>query len=191
MLKTLTSLSIERIDELKEQILDTYLQAFAPPPYNKTQADVISFSQTLELHRNRLNARFIAAIDQNDMIVGFAYGYDVTAGQWWYDLVEKSMKASMAKEWLHGSFELVELAVKPAMQGQGIGGRLHDSILTGLSNRTAVLSTINTETAALHLYRKRGWVPLLDNFTFPTSIHQYIIMGLKLPLSKEKSDTDR
>jgi ribosomal protein S18 acetylase RimI-like enzyme len=191
MLRTLTSLSIEQIDELKDQILDTYRQAFAPPPYNKTEADVISFSHTLELHRNRLNARFIAAQDQNNRVVGFAYGYDAVAGQWWFDIVERSMKASMAKEWLHGSFELVELAVKPAMQGQGMGSRLHDSILTGLSNRTAVLSTINEETAALHLYLKRGWVPLLERFNFPTSIHQYTIMGLKLPLSKEKSDTDR
>lgn len=179
----LKSLIKEEIDNSKEQILETYRQAFAEPPYNKTEADVISFSQTLELHRRYPKARFIAAQDEDNLVIGFAYGYEVAVGQWWHDVVKKEMSASMQQEWLDGAYELVELAVRPSMQGYGIGGRLHDEILAGLSNPTAVLSTIETETAALHLYRKRGWVPLLRNFRFPTSIHSYIIMGIKLSIS--------
>jgi ribosomal protein S18 acetylase RimI-like enzyme len=187
---TLKSLTNNQIEEMKAEILEVYHRAFAEPPYNKTEADVVGFSQTLDLHRNRLNARLMVAQDENGLITGFAYGYEALGGQWWYEVVEKTMPASMAREWLHGSFELVELAVKPSMQGHGIGGRLHDGILSGLSNRTAVLSTIETETTALHLYRKRGWITLLENFRFPTSIHTYYIMGLKLPLKTSSSDSD-
>jgi GNAT superfamily N-acetyltransferase len=188
MRTTLKSLSNNQIEEWKDEILEVYRQAFSEPPYNKTEADVIGFSQALDLHRNRLNARLIVAQNERGLITGFAYGYEVLGGQWWYEVVEKAMPARMARQWLHGAFELVELAVMPSMQGQGTGGRLHDAVLSGLSNRTAVLSTIEIETTALHLYRRRGWVTLLENFSFPTSIHTYYIMGLKLPLKTRDSD---
>jgi ribosomal protein S18 acetylase RimI-like enzyme len=182
----ITALTNAQIDEYKDQILETYRQAFSSPPYNKTEADVISFSQTLDLYRNRVGARFLVAQNDDQEIVGLAYGYETMEGQWWYDVVSKSLPHAAIKEWLDGAYELVELAVRPSVQGQGLGSRLHDAILTGLPNHTAVLSTINTETVALHLYRKRGWVTLIEDFTFPTSIHAYLIMGLKLPL-KNKS----
>jgi GNAT superfamily N-acetyltransferase len=182
MLVTLHSLTDQQIEANKDQILEIYRQSFSKPPYYKTEADVISFSQTLELHRNRIGARFILAQDENHQGLGFAYGYEAVEGQWWYEVVRKALPQEMIQEWLQGSFELVELAVRPSAQGNRIGSQLHDAILTGLSNPPAVLSTIDTETVALHLYRKRGWVTLLENFTFPTSIHTYLIMGLKLPL---------
>jgi GNAT superfamily N-acetyltransferase len=184
MQATVKYLSDTQIENLKDQILDTYRLAFGEAPYNKTEADVISFSQALDLHRNRLGARFLAAHDINNGLVGFAYGYQAVPGQWWYDMVEKSMTIDQVQEWLVGAFELVELAVRPSAQGFGIGGSLHNTILSGLTNRTAVLSTITTDTVAQRMYRKRGWTPLLDNFTFPTSIHSYLIMGLKLPFKK-------
>jgi ribosomal protein S18 acetylase RimI-like enzyme len=187
----ITAITNAQIDEYKDQILDTYRQAFSEPPYNKTEADVISFSQTLDLHRNRVGARFLVAQDNHQEVLGFAYGYETMEGQWWYDVVSKSLPFAAIKEWLQGAYELVELAVRPSSQGQGIGGRLHDAILTGLPNRTAVLSTIATETVALHLYRKRGWVTLIEDFTFPTSIHTYLIMGLKLPQNLNSNSSNR
>jgi GNAT superfamily N-acetyltransferase len=185
---TLNYLSDAQIENYKDQILDTYRLAFGEPPYNKTEADVISFSQALELHRNRLGARFLAAQDIDNHLVGFAYGYQAVPGQWWYDMVEKAMTRDQVQEWLVGAFELVELAVKPSAQGFGIGGRLHNTILSGLTNRTAVLSTITTDTVAQQMYRKRGWIALLENFTFPTSIHSYLIMGMKLPFHHPRFD---
>jgi ribosomal protein S18 acetylase RimI-like enzyme len=113
-------------------------------------------------------------------IVGFAYGYTSRTGQWWHDIVEGAMPAEQAVHWLAGAFELVELGVLPEAQGQGIGARLHDRLLVGLPHKTAVLSTMQVETRALQLYRRRGWVPLLENFHFPGVIEPYMIMGLEL-----------
>ena len=83
--------------------------------------------------------------------------------------------------WLEGAFELAELAVRPPLQGRGIGGRLHDHLLADRPHRTAVLSTLQEETRALHLYRSRGWRTLLEHFSFSGVGRVYRIMGLDLP----------
>ncbi|UCC76215.1 MAG: GNAT family N-acetyltransferase, partial [Anaerolineales bacterium] len=74
----------------------------------------------------------------------------------------------------------VEMAVKPETQKRGIGGLLHDHLLTGLSYQKAVLSTMAAETNAYAMYRKRGWRVLLDNLHFPGVARPYRIMGLEL-----------
>jgi hypothetical protein len=78
------------------------------------------------------------------------------------------------------AYQLVEIAVKPTAQGQGIGGRLHDSLLSGLPYQTALLSTLHAETIAYQMYLSRGWKPLIGNFHFPGVSRTYIIMGRKL-----------
>jgi ribosomal protein S18 acetylase RimI-like enzyme len=90
------------------------------------------------------------------------------------------MDPAAAQRWLTDTFELVELAVAPHAQGRGIGSRLHDTLLADLPHQAAVLSTIQSETVALKLYRKRGWTVLLENFFFPGTSKPYIIMGLTL-----------
>jgi GNAT superfamily N-acetyltransferase len=86
----------------------------------------------------------------------------------------------MADLWLESSFMLVEIAVDPDFQRQGIGGRLHDRLLQGLPHQRAVLSTLQGQTAAHHLYRSRGWIVLLEHFFFAGVPREYQIMGLEL-----------
>ncbi len=90
------------------------------------------------------------------------------------------MEPAAVETWLIDSFEFAELAVLPELQGRGIGGRLHHALLDGLANRTAVLSTIEQETAALQLYRKRGWIELVRNLAFPGVAELYRVMGIDL-----------
>ena len=52
--------------------------------------------------------------------------------------------------------------------------------MIGVPSRTAMLSTIQAETTALQLYRKRGWLVLLDHFMFPNTPAPFQIMGLDL-----------
>jgi GNAT superfamily N-acetyltransferase len=91
--------------------------------------------------------------------------------------------------WIDEAFELVEFAVLPAYHGKGIGGKLHDFALDGLPHRRAVLSTVQSETNALQLYRKRGWRILLDNFYFPSVAKPYLIMGLDLLEFKKRRES--
>jgi GNAT superfamily N-acetyltransferase len=67
--------------------------------------------------------------------------------------------------WGGGHFEVVELAVVPEMQGQGIGTALHDVLMSELPHRRALLSTWRFDCPARRLYVRRGWqllVPDLD-----------------------------
>ncbi|HVN55142.1 MAG TPA: GNAT family N-acetyltransferase [Anaerolineaceae bacterium] len=166
---------------LFEGIVDVYRAAFGQPPYNEGEADSRAFAENFKHHQYRPGFRCMLACEIPERrVIGFAYGCSSLAGQWWYDIVEAALPAVQARRWIKDAFELIELAVLPEVQGQGIGGRLHDRLLVGLPHATAVLSTMQAETRALHLYRRRGWAPLLENFHFPGVMDLYLVMGLDL-----------
>ena len=178
-------LDLGEIPMAMAQILNVYWEAFSQPPYNRDQADVISFQESFKRHMQRSGFRCMAAWDPDPTrLAGFAYGYSSAPGQWWHELVKSTLQSRLGQEqasfWLGDTFELVELAVRPAWQGQGIGGRLHDLLLEGLPHRTALLSTLKAETSALHLYHKRGWVTLIDEFYYSSIRKPYRIMGFRL-----------
>jgi len=186
------SLPADAILHVRPALLAIYRSAFTGPPYHESEATVRQFRRALEEHVHRPGLKFVVALAGDEgagrefadrpaeAIVGFAYGHTSRPGQWWYDAVTKRLDPAVNAVWMDDPFEVVELAVRPGFQGQGIGGRLHDALLRGLPHRTAVLSTAAAETAATHLYRKRGWVILSETFTFPGSSVPYVIMGLRL-----------
>ena len=171
-----------KIEAELSQMKRIYLEAFQGPPYNEQEADAESFAAHLQRHRHYQGFHFLAARDDTDgRIVGFAYGFTSRDGLWWHDRLAKAFSKQAYRIWLEDAFEVVELAVVPDMQGMGIGGRLHDELLRWLPQATAVLSTSQSTTNATHLYRKRGWVPLLEDFVFfPESERVLVIMGLDL-----------
>jgi ribosomal protein S18 acetylase RimI-like enzyme len=179
----ITQISVQEIETVENQIVDVYRKAFAAPPYSMQETDVWQFASILPRHMYRKGFRCFVAkevVEQKQAerrILGFAYGYIGETGQWWHDLVARGLGREAAKEWLTDVFEVTELAVLPAVQGKGIGGKLHDALLHGLSQRTAVLSTAEVETVAVKLYQKRKWITLLHNFYFPGYSMPYRIMG--------------
>ncbi len=174
-------LSAASLAPLADQLVPVYHAAFAEPPYRRDAAQTRAFAGSLTGHMLRRDFRCCLAHESaTGAITGFTYGYSGEPGQWWHDIVAAAMGQATVETWLMGSFEFVELAVMPAAQGRGIGGRLHDALLEGLANRTAVLSTIQQETAALQLYRKRGWVELVRDLAFPGVAEPYLVMGIDL-----------
>ena len=190
-------LPAEAVLDLRPALLDIYRSVFTGPPYRESEATVRQFGRALTEHVSRPGFKFVVALAGNgaasanrpaEDVAGFAYGYTSRPGQWWYDAVTNRLDQAVNATWMDDPFEVVELAVRPSYQGQGIGGRLHDALLQGLPHRTAVLSTAATETAAMHLYRKRGWVILSETFTFPGGDVPYVIMGLRLRESTVEND---
>lgn len=176
-----------------DRMVEIYSAAFQAPPYSKILGDFLIFSGRLPVHARWKGFKCAIAVEKigigpsgagapEGKAVGFAYGYTSRPDTWWRRQLVEKMSRETTAEWLADCFEFVELAVIPERQGKGTGGRLHDALLAGLDRRTAVLSTIQGETNALHLYRKRGWVPLLDNFRFEGAPEAYLIMGLRLPV---------
>lgn len=172
---------IELDAEVRAEIVEVYRAAFGESPYFEGEAEVARFAQeALPRHAVHAGFRCVVARDEG-AVVGFAYGYTSAAGQWWHDWVLAQLDPSVAAEWMTDAFELVELAVRPAAQGRGTGGRLHDAVLAGLPHRTALLSTRDEDTPARRLYRRRGWVPLREAARPAPDGPPVLFMGLRLP----------
>jgi GNAT superfamily N-acetyltransferase len=166
---------------LQTEIAGIYREAFSPPPYNKPEAELIEFARSFPTQFDRPGYRFVGAFEETpERIFGFAYGYDIRPGMWWYENVSKAFPDLAASGWLTGSYQFVEIAVSPRAQGRGAGGRLHELLLEGVPNQRAVLSTLQADTAAHHLYQNRGWVVLAQDIFFPGVDRRYQIMGLML-----------
>jgi GNAT superfamily N-acetyltransferase len=136
-------------------------------------------------------------------LAGFTYGFHGAPGQWWHDMVAGALAqapgrawrlsgsgahvaASARDGWLDDSFEVAELHVLPACQGMGIGRELLLRLTTDRPERTAVLSTADTESRARRLYRGLGFTDLLTGYRFAGAEPPYAVMGAKLPLSSPR-----
>ena len=156
------------LDERVEQLV-----ALWPDIPGTPLDEIISF------HLEREGLHFVAEEDDEGCLAGIAYGYLGAPGQWWHDRVAEEMTDEQRRRWLRpGHFELVELAVRPDLRGQGIGTRLHDAVLAGLS-APAVLSTQVDNHAALCLYTNRGWETVVPEIDFP--VGSYCVMGREAP----------
>jgi len=171
---------IELAREVPAEVVDVYREAFGASPYFEGEAEVTRFAgEVLPRHRVRDGFRCVVA-SEDDAVVGFAYGYTSAPGQWWHDWVAGLVGPALAAEWMSDAFDLVELAVRPAAQGRGHGGRLHDAVLAGLPHRTALLSTRDEDIPARRLYRSRGWVPLREGWCPSPNQPPLAFMGLRL-----------
>ena len=124
-------------------------------------------------------------------VAAFGYGFRGATGQWWHDMVRTALTAragtAAATAWLGDSFEIAELHVRPEHQRRGIGRQLLFRLTEGRTERTAVLSTMDTESGARRLYRSLGFTDLLTGYRFIPSDVPYAVMGVTLPLRRDRS----
>ena len=163
------------------QLIDIYQAAFSEPPFHESLPDFLNFAGRLSYHAKMAGFRCaVAWPEPGQPISGFAYGYSGFRGSWFYDLVSIHLPNETIQEYLSDYFEFAEMGLLPALQAQGLGGQLHDTLLSGLAQRTACLSTVQVETRALNLYRNRGWKTLVTNIDLPGTVLKYQVMGKKL-----------
>jgi len=161
----------------RDALADVYRAAFGAPGYDEGEDAVARFrDEQLPLHATRDGFRCAVAHDDDDAIVGFAYGYTGERGQWWSDQIAANAPADVVERWLGGHFEFVELAVDPAVQRQGLGRALHDGLLAGLPHERALLTTYTDDRPAPRLYRRLGWQLLA-----PRVFDDSDLYGLELP----------
>jgi GNAT superfamily N-acetyltransferase len=120
------------------------------------------------------------------LLVGFAYGFHGSGGQWWHDVVRRAatsvLGARAADDWFDDSLEIAEVHVLPGYQGRGTGLAMMLRLTAGRPERSAVLSTMDANTKARRLYHGLGFTDLLTGFEFPGTDLPYAIMGAPLPL---------
>ncbi len=168
-----------RLDEL----ITVYAAAMRPP------AELLPGRKTIMAgHAGQPGFRALAVTDEGSgEPVGFGYGFHGTTGQWWHDTVRNALAATRgagaAGDWTGDSFEVAELHVAPAHQGQGIGADVLTGLASGRPERTAMLSTRDADSPARRLYRGTGFIDLLTEFNFfPSGEPPYAVMGAELPL---------
>lgn len=90
-------------------------------------------------------------------LVGFAYGHrlPVTHG-WWRDFPDPLPQDFIA-EWPGRTFTLTDFGVDGRYRGQGIGRRLHDTLLASRVEERAVLSVQPAALNTKQIYEHWGW----------------------------------
>jgi GNAT superfamily N-acetyltransferase len=174
-----TIYTLDDVRPLQPTLINIYRAAYQPPPYNKGEEEVIEFGFSLPDYVARQDFRMVVA-SVNGQPVGFSLGYSTTPEHYWHKYIAGLLDTKTAALWLLGAFKFAEIALDPAYHRQGIGGQLHDRLLAGQPHRTAMLSTIYADTSAHALYKKRGWITLIENHTPPGMGRAYRTMGLVL-----------
>lgn len=175
MLEILTLTGAEALTRTRD-LVAVYAAAFTAPGCDETPESATTFgTDQLPIHSERDGFRCVLASDDGRP-VGFAYGYTGERGQWWSDRIAERAPAAVVEEWLGGHFEVVELAVVPAAQGQGAGTALMSALLRDLPHRRALLTTYGDDRPAPRLYRRTGWHPLA-----PLLGDDSVLYGRRLP----------
>ena len=144
-------------------------------------------------HVRRPGFRAIATLTNDGRLAGFGYGYTSTPGQWWHDQVRSALDTADRKAWLADCFEVVELHVRPAAQGHGIGSRQLRTLLGMAAGATTLLSTPEADevqSRAWRLYRSFGFVDVLRDFIFPGDERAFAVLGRELPLTERRPYSD-
>jgi len=161
-------------------VISVYGQAMGYPP------DLLEARRGyIAAHVRRKGFRAVATLDPNGTLLGFGYGYTSGSGQWWHDQVRTALPRPARKTWLADCFEVVELHVRPAAQGHGVGARQLRALLGMAPGATTLLSTPEADeqrSRAWRLYRRFGFVDVLRDFHFPGDDRAFAILGRTLPL---------
>lgn len=175
-----------------DQLIAVYMAAMRPSAELLTGRRVVMAG-----HAANPGFRALAVIDdRSGEPVGFGYGFHGAAGQWWHETVSRALAAAHGEQaaaaaWLDDSFEVAELHVAPEYQGRGIGTDVLHRLAAGRPERTALLSTPDTDSPARRLYRTSGFTDLLTGFLFPGGDPPYAVMGAELPLLAPGSRSPR
>ncbi len=176
--------------QLRSRVTDAmavYAEAMGYPPEAGQQRAAFAVA-----HTRRAGFRAVACLDEtassaDQPLVGFGYGYATAPGQWWHDQVRSALNGTLASEWLDGCFELSELHVLPAWQGQGVGRALLTTLVQGVAERAVLLSTPEGDTRAWRLYRGLGFTDLVRHHRFPGDSRPFAVLGARLPLATART----
>ncbi|MBB5131642.1 ribosomal protein S18 acetylase RimI-like enzyme [Thermocatellispora tengchongensis] len=173
-----------------DRAIEIYTAAMRPP------ADQLAGRKgIMRTHATYPDFTCVFAERPDGVLVGFAYGFHGLPGQWWHDVIHRSISErggeGAARGWLGNALEIAEVHVHPDYQGKGTGRAMMHKLCEGRPERTAVLSTHDQPTAARHLYHSLGFVDLLTQFVFPGGYERYAIVGAPLPLVRREQDQGR
>ncbi|EID55617.1 GNAT family N-acetyltransferase [Saccharomonospora xinjiangensis] len=179
--KRIARLTGEEFRTLLPEALSIYVAAMNYPPNTAQQRAPMWLTHAL-----RPGWRGVAAFDTDDTLIGVAYGYRGSPGQWWYEQVRRGLldreDEETALSWLSDYFELTEIHVRPDHHGRGLGETLLRALLDGVPQRHVLLSTPEGPSRAWRLYRRLGFADVLRDYRFVGDPRPFAVLGRALPL---------
>lgn len=164
--------------DVVDQLRAVYQAVFTRPPWNEPAAAVDAFPKRIAHHAQHTGFRcWGATVAETNRLAGFAYGYQTAPNQWWHDTVTADLPPDIIQRWFSNAFELVELAVHPDHQGQGVGSMLHAQIVQHAASRPVVTSTLEHDNPAVAFYLQRGWQVVRNQFRYPGHTDPSLILG--------------
>lgn len=168
-----------------EGAVAVYAEAFAEPPYRDANRGTEIRRRLQQQHRRIKGYRGFVALGRAGLpglpdhgVAGMTYGYRSLRDQWWRDTVARQLDRAARERWLADAYELVEIAVHPALQGRGVGALLVDALLAGRAEATCVLST-RTDSRAHRLYARLGF-EVITEMPFGPGGPPFYVMGKHL-----------
>jgi hypothetical protein len=166
---------------LRDAVASVYLSTYRLPPYRETQEDIDAFKVGWPALINKSCFRLVTARDPSTRaLLGFAYGWRLTRTDPLHVALVGGLDPEKASLWVSDSFELGDFAILPSEQGRGVGKEVYALLFKGLRQRRAVLKTHASPSVAFHMYRKRGWTKLIDQFVWGPKKLPYTAMGILL-----------
>lgn len=187
----LVQLSKDEFGPRLREALNLYVDAMNYPPGTAQQR-----APMWAEHMARPGWRCVAALDEDDRLVGICYGYHGASRQWWYEQVQKGLATVLPPDrlqlWLRDYFELTELHVRPEAQGRGLGEALLRALLVEPQPAARVLlSTPEGPSRAWRLYLRLGFEVLLRDYRFAGDPRKFAVLGRELPLQPATQTRDR
>ena len=143
-------------EALFDPIPNLYDEVFSQPPFAWEESEP-------EDHRKRLMRVMaeptfgLTVALAEGALVGFAYGYTSAPDSPRWTGFTPPLSAGLTAEWPGRTFALVDLAVRGAWRGKGIGRRLVDELLSSRHEERAVHKTEPEVIETGKFYVRTGW----------------------------------
>jgi GNAT superfamily N-acetyltransferase len=115
---------------LLDEILPTYEEVYAEPPYCEGPRDVADFIERFHRQAERPGFRMAIARAGGD-VVGFTFGYLLPADTQWWTGALAELPEGFTREDGERTFVIIELAVLASWRRRGVARQLHETLLDG------------------------------------------------------------
>lgn len=157
-----TDIRVVRGDDLLAHthgLYSVYLDAFCAPPWNEEREKAVEFAGRLPTEVRRPGFTAALAV-QGGEVVGFATAWTTLSPfptDRCYPQAAAGLGPERTAEWLCGSREVDELAVRSDARGTGLATGLLEAVVADAPEGRSWLLTSVRSDRAVAFYRRQGW----------------------------------
>ncbi|MER5969456.1 GNAT family N-acetyltransferase [Streptomyces sp. NPDC002055] len=146
------------VKAVTDDLAEVYARVYDTPPYTGDPFfSVASFRQRLEAAFDSDGFETVTAC-RNGEIVGYVHGATLPADKpWWISLGDRRPKQLQTLADAGQVFWLRGLMVLPEYQNQGLGRKIHDTVITGRAESATTLTCIIDNQPAHDAYVRWGY----------------------------------